>query len=545
MSGDQDMQEIARTYVPYQEEQPDKERDIDMVSNNASDDGDEELFKEQSSFNQPSMKSSLIVRSKNKSLKNLKECEEKGIDPENKVEEQKWEKIDPVQKKKNIGKVAELTNVIKQLIEKLSNFTSMYVGTKFFYEQYDTVMEMLNRFIYNENQSMILMSRSNTVLHQFISKIRNDLNKKLKDEAVKCDVRTIRINSILTTKETAILNHFAECLGMDNCDKQTLAQEMRERMEAFFKDCPGIAVLFILENVEYYVENSKQSLLYKILDMLQYTKIKFAFIATSQRVDIIDSFEKRIKSRFSHRQILFYSEDLKTFKDCIDDTIKSIGGHSETNRQEKQFIDQLYKFIKDPEYGCMEIFQKLFDKGKDYEFLCRTLKIALSHLNSTYKSEPDMISTFEENGGELFKKSLDYVENLSTSNDFKTILSKMPEAYLVVLISAKNSFQNCMQEFFTFTLAYNEYKLFLKRNQGKLIKISKETFIKIFIDLVKKGFIKTKATTDIIISVNNKMGLGIEFEELTLMIREKVNSGTDISTFVRVFSENRTGDTIR
>ena len=81
-----------------------------------------------------------------------------------------------------IEKVRELTDVIKQLILKLSNFTSMYVGNKFFYEQYNTVMEMLSRFLYNENQAMLLLSRSNTVLHQFISKVRNDLSRKLKRE---------------------------------------------------------------------------------------------------------------------------------------------------------------------------------------------------------------------------------------------------------------------------------------------------------------------------------------------------------------------------
>ena len=37
------------------------------------------------------------------------------------------------------------------------------------------------------------------------------------------------------------------------------------------------------------------------LDMLQYCQIKFVFIATSMKVDIVDSFEKRVKSRFSHR----------------------------------------------------------------------------------------------------------------------------------------------------------------------------------------------------------------------------------------------------
>ena len=43
--------------------------------------------------------------------------------------------------------------------------------------------------------------------------------------------------------------------------------------------------------------------------MLQYCQIKFVFIATSMKVDIVDQFEKRIKSRFSHRQILLYDMD--------------------------------------------------------------------------------------------------------------------------------------------------------------------------------------------------------------------------------------------
>lgn len=58
-------------------------------------------------------------------------------------------------------------------------------------------------------------------------------------------------------------------------------------------------------------------MLYKILDMLQYANIPFVFIATSQKVDIIDSFEKRIKSRFSQRQIFFYEDDFSTFQQMV------------------------------------------------------------------------------------------------------------------------------------------------------------------------------------------------------------------------------------
>jgi origin recognition complex subunit 4 len=76
-------------------------------------------------------------------------------------------------------------------------------------------------------------------------------------------------------------------------------------------------VIFILEEIDFYIENSKQNLLYKILDMLQYCSIPFVFLATSQKVDIVDSFEKRIKSRFSHRQILFYHEEFSHFEDAV------------------------------------------------------------------------------------------------------------------------------------------------------------------------------------------------------------------------------------
>ena len=74
-----------------------------------------------------------------------------------------------------------------------------------------------------------------------------------------------------------------------------------------------MCLTFILEDIDYYIESTKQIMLYKILDMLQYCKVPFVFIATSQKVDIVDDFEKRIKSRFSYRQILFYEESFEKF----------------------------------------------------------------------------------------------------------------------------------------------------------------------------------------------------------------------------------------
>lgn len=461
------------------------------------------------------------VRSTNRTLRALEELEHKGVDPEDENDDELNEKA-KWDYEENQRKVSQLTDAIKLLILKLSNFTSTYVGEKFFTDQYETVMDMLKRaFTKDENQSMLLLSRSNTVTHQFISKIKNNLIRELSTDDRKCNIKAIRINAILTTKETAILNHFAECLGMENNDKQILATDMQAKMSKYFEDHPEVSVLFIFENVEYYIENSKQSLLYKILDMFQHTHTKFAFIATSQQIDIIDQFEKRIKSRFSHRQILFYSEELSTFTDWIEDTLSKVINDKNLSDEGKEYINLIRDYIFDEDSSWMKVFKKLFNKGKDYEFLCRTLKIALSHLNSTYQSNPQDIYRFNDNVYKTFKKSLDYVDTLSTSNDFKTILSRMPEAYFAVLISGKNAFMNWKSEYFTFSLAYHEYKWFLIRNKGQVQIISKETFIKIFIDLISKGFFKSKNISDYT-SVNNKLVLGIEENELHNMIKENL-----------------------
>lgn len=80
-------------------------------------------------------------------------------------------------------------------------------------------------------------------------------------------------------------------------------------------------MLFILEDVEYYIDTTKQLLLYKVLDMFGYLSqdgdVRFVFLATSVKVDIVDSFEKRIKSRFSHRMVLFYEQTMECLLENI------------------------------------------------------------------------------------------------------------------------------------------------------------------------------------------------------------------------------------
>jgi hypothetical protein len=51
--------------------------------------------------------------------------------------------------------------------------------------------------------------------------------------------------------------------------------------------------------------------------------------------------------------------------------------------------------------------------------------------------------------------------------------------------------------------------------------LSKQAFIKIFLDLTEKGFLKSESETDIL-SVNNKIALGLRAKDLEEIILSKL-----------------------
>ena len=192
-------------------------------------------------------------------------------------------------------------------------------------------MTLLKRaFLHHENNSMMLLARSKQTMHSFISAITEQVKtlfKESEDQSIAdSELKVIRVNSILSNSETKILMRLSDSLRLRQGEGiQSRAQfqsvEMIETIKDYFKKQPKQAVLFVLEDIDYYVETTKQVLLYKILDMFGYlseeSNVRFVFLATSVKVDLVDQFEKRIKSRFSHRMTLFYEQTLEKFEENL------------------------------------------------------------------------------------------------------------------------------------------------------------------------------------------------------------------------------------
>jgi origin recognition complex subunit 4 len=63
------------------------------------------------------------------------------------------------------------------------------------------------------------------------------------------------------------------------------------------------AVVFVLDEFDHFASHPRQTLLYNLFDIAQAKKAPIAVLGLTAKVDVVDSLEKRVKSRFSHRSV--------------------------------------------------------------------------------------------------------------------------------------------------------------------------------------------------------------------------------------------------
>ncbi|XP_022746326.1 origin of replication complex subunit 4 isoform X4 [Durio zibethinus] len=92
-------------------------------------------------------------------------------------------------------------------------------------------------------------------------------------------------------------------------------------MIAMLREC-GLAhktIIFVLNEFDYFAQG-KQRLLYSLLDAMQSVTSQAVVIGVSCRLDVDQLLEKRVRSRFSHRKLLFLppsKEDTERFMEHI------------------------------------------------------------------------------------------------------------------------------------------------------------------------------------------------------------------------------------
>ena len=81
------------------------------------------------------------------------------------------------------------------------------------------------------------------------------------------NIKVVKVNSTLNNSENKIQNKFCEALGLKDC-KQLTSVEMLKKIEDYFVQEKNLSICFIFEEIDSYVQTTKQRMLYKILDLM-------------------------------------------------------------------------------------------------------------------------------------------------------------------------------------------------------------------------------------------------------------------------------------
>ncbi|KAK6606321.1 origin recognition complex subunit [Botrytis cinerea] len=165
-----------------------------------------------------------------------------------------------------------------------------------------------------EGNSMLLIGARGSGKTTLVESVISDLGK---DHRQKFHV--VRLNGFVHTDDRLALREIWRQLGREmeieddsngkiNNYADTLASLLAllshpSEISEIETDHAAKSVVFVLDEFDLFTTHSRQTLLYNLFDIAQARKAPIAVLGLTTRVDVVESLEKRVKSRFSHRYV--------------------------------------------------------------------------------------------------------------------------------------------------------------------------------------------------------------------------------------------------
>uniref|UniRef100_A0A8C5GKM3 Origin recognition complex subunit 4 n=1 Tax=Gouania willdenowi TaxID=441366 RepID=A0A8C5GKM3_GOUWI len=177
--------------------------------------------------------------------------------------------------------------------------------------QHKNLLELLRRTaVHGESNSLLIVGprgAGKTTL------LRCALRDLLQDKDVNKNLLQVHLNGLLQTDDRIALKEITRQLHLENVvgDKVfgSFAENLAFLLEALKKGDRSSSrpALFVLDEFDLFAHHKNQTLLYNLLDVSQSAQAPVAVVGLTCRLDVMELLEKRVKSRFSHRQILLLS----------------------------------------------------------------------------------------------------------------------------------------------------------------------------------------------------------------------------------------------
>jgi origin recognition complex subunit 4 len=234
-------------------------------------------------------------------------------------------------------------------------------------------------------------------------------------------------------------------------------------------------LVFIMDEFDLFTKNKTQLLLYTVLNTIQISTSPMCLIGITCRIDVLDLLEKRIKSRFSHRQIYLFNDfDFTAYLEMAKYFILNYNLLLEMNintklmKYQNEYVQHLFD---DPR--LIKQFSRQFDYDKSIASLKRILLLPALKLTSMDKE------SLKQKDLQLLKTEITKAFDLFNIDSKLSLLLGLSILELTLVVVMLELSQLYPEQPFNFDLVYNSYLKFCqKRNWGQQ-KYEKQIILKV------------------------------------------------------------------
>lgn len=137
-------------------------------------------------------------------------------------------------------------------------------------------------------------------------------NHMTKDE-LRANTIIVNLNGYIHTDDGAALKSITKQMQLETAVDGKVFTTFADNL-AFLLDClksgdrmRSKSVIFILKEFDLFCVHGNQTLIYNLFDVAQSAQAPICVIGLTRRNDVVELLEKRVKSRFSHRQIFLFN----------------------------------------------------------------------------------------------------------------------------------------------------------------------------------------------------------------------------------------------
>nr|XP_016928039.1 origin recognition complex subunit 4 [Drosophila suzukii] len=262
---------------------------------------------------------------------------------------------------------ADLAGIRRFLKERLQRD---YTTLRGYAEERANVRQLLQRTAeMGESNSLLLIGPRGSGKTTLINAVLADLLAK---KSFVENTLIVHLDGNLHTDDRVALKSITVQMRLENAADGRVFGSFAENL-AFLLQClkaggkQSKSVVFILEEFDLFCAHHNQTLLYNLFDVSQSAQAPICVLGVTCRLDVIELLEKRVKSRFSHRQVFLFpnSERFEEYVTLCQDLLTLPSNNSLLEAAER--IDNLQRIRSD--VLCFALNH--FDPG-DFSFQPRT-----------------------------------------------------------------------------------------------------------------------------------------------------------------------------